>query len=73
MTTVRKIFKLLFHVLAHMYYAHFNDLLNHGLHSHLNTVFMNFILLDQEHNLLDQKETVPLEDLIQAMGLASQS
>lgn len=73
MTTVRKIFKLLFHVLAHVYYAHFNDLLNHELHSHLNTVLMNFILYHQEFHLLDPKETVPLDDLLQAMGLISQS
>ena len=73
MTTVRKIFKLLFHVQAHMYYAHFNDLLNHGLHAHLNTVLMNFILYHQEFNLLDPKETAPLDDLLQAMGLINQS
>lgn len=73
MTTVRKIFKLLFHVLAHMYYAHFNDLLNHGLHSHINTVLMNLFLYHQEFNLLDLKETAPLDDLLQAMGLTNQS
>lgn len=69
MTTVRKIFKLLFHVQAHMYYAHFNDFVNHGLNSHLNTVLMNFILYHQEFHLLDPKETAPLDDLLQAMGL----
>lgn len=73
MTTVRKIFKLLFHVLAHMYYAHFNDLLNHELHSHINTVLMNLFLYHQEFNLLDPKETAPLDDLLQAMGLINQS
>lgn len=73
MKTVRKIFKLLFHVLAHMYYAHFNDLLNHELHSHINTVLMNLFLYHQEFNLLDPKETAPLDDLLQAMGLIKQS
>ncbi|CAH3039943.1 unnamed protein product [Pocillopora meandrina] len=73
LTTVRKIFKLLFHVLAHMYYAHFNNLLNHGLQSHINTVLMNFFLYHQEFNLLDPKETAPLDDLLQAMGLINQS
>lgn len=73
MTTVRKIFKLLFHVQAHIFYAHFNDLLNHGLNSHLNTVLIHFILYHQEFNLLDPKETAPLDDLLQAMGIINQS
>ena len=68
---VRKIFKYLFHVQAHMYYAHFNDFANLELHSHLNTVFMNFIMFHQEFNLLDPKETAPLDDLIHSMGLGS--
>lgn len=73
MTTVRKMFKLLFHVQAHMFYAHFNDLLNHGLNSHLNTVLIHFVLYHQEFNLLDPKETVPLDDLLEAMGIIHQS
>ena len=68
---VRKIFKYLFHVQAHMFYAHFNEFVNLDLHSHLNTVLMNFILFHQEFNLLDPKETAPLDDLIQTMGLVA--
>lgn len=73
MTTVRKMFKLLFHVQAHMYYAHFYDFVNHQLCSHLNTVLMNFVLFEQEFHLLEPKETAPLDDLLQAMGVISQS
>lgn len=58
---------------AHMYCAHFNDFVYHELHSHLNTVLMNFVLFEQHYHLLDPKETVPLDDLLQAMGLISQS
>lgn len=73
MATVRKIFKLLFHVQAHMYYAHFSDFVNHELYSYLNTVLMNFILFQQEFHLLDPKETAPLDDLLLAMGLINQN
>jgi len=66
---VKRIIKLLFHVQAHMFYAHYKDFINFELHLHLNTVFMDFMLFSQEFNLLDVKETVPLDDLIQAMGL----
>lgn len=39
------------------------------LHPHLNCVFMNFVLFNQEFNTLDSKEMAPLDDLAQAMGL----
>jgi len=71
-TSVRKIVKLLFHVLAHMYYSHFQDLLNLELVQHLNTIlvhFLYFINFDQSLGLVESKETVVLDDLIQAMNL----
>lgn len=71
-TIVTKIEKLLFHVLVHLFFAHYLDMVNLELHPHLNCVFMNFILFNREFNSLDSKEMAPLEDLAQAMGLVAQ-
>lgn len=38
-THVRKILRLLFHVIAHVYFAHFREIALLGLHSHLNSTF----------------------------------
>lgn len=67
--TVKKIEKLLFHVLVHLFFAHYLDFVNMGLHTHLNCAFMNFVIFNQEFNTLDPKEMAPLEDLAQVMGL----
>ncbi|EDO38953.1 predicted protein [Nematostella vectensis] len=73
LTTVKKIEKLLFHVLAHLFCAHYADFVKLELHAHLNCVFINFYLFNMEFNTLDPKETAPLDDLIQAMDLAPPS
>ncbi|XP_031572534.1 MOB kinase activator 2-like isoform X2 [Actinia tenebrosa] len=67
--TVKKIEKLLFHVLVHLFFTHYLDFVNMGLHTHLNCAFMNFVIFNQEFNTLDPKEMAPLEDLAQLMGL----
>eukprot|EP00794_Sanderia_malayensis_P018229 gene18229-20047_t len=66
---VKKIFKLLFHVLGHIYTNHFNSIIEVGESYHLNTLFVHFMYFQAEHSLLDAKEIQPLEDLIQAFEL----
>lgn len=64
---VRKICRYLFHVLAHIYSAHFKETLALELHGHLNTLYVHFILFAREFNLLDPKETAVMDDLTEAL------
>ncbi|XP_065794117.1 MOB kinase activator 2 isoform X1 [Muntiacus reevesi] len=64
---VKKICKYLFHVLAHIYSAHFKETLALELHGHLNTLYVHFILFAREFNLLDPKETAVMDDLTEAL------
>lgn len=66
---VKKIHRLLFHVLAHIYYAHFKEIWMLGLHSHLNCLFAHFILFNERFKLVEEKETEILNDLIAALKL----
>eukprot|EP00163_Fabomonas_tropica_P001328 TRINITY_DN11005_c0_g1_i1.p1 TRINITY_DN11005_c0_g1~~TRINITY_DN11005_c0_g1_i1.p1 ORF type:complete len:215 (-),score=49.12 TRINITY_DN11005_c0_g1_i1:134-778(-) len=61
---VKNMFKRLFRVYAHMYHSHFNHILALGEEAHLNTCFKHFIYFIQEFSLVDKKELVPLQELI---------
>ena len=64
---VRKILRLLYHVVAHIYHCHFREVALLGLHVHLNCVFAHLTLLNQRFNLIDSKETEILGDLEAAL------
>lgn len=64
---VRKILRLLYHVVAHIYHCHFREVALLGLHVHLNCVFAHLTLLNHRFNLIDSKETEILEDLEAAL------
>ena len=64
---VRKILRLLYHVVAHIYHCHFREVALLGLHVHLNCVFAHLTLLNQRFNLIDPKETEILGDLEAAL------
>ncbi|CAO2583937.1 MOB kinase activator 2, partial [Lemmus lemmus] len=64
---VKKICKYLFHVLGHIYWAHFKETLALELHGHLNTLYVHFILFAREFNLLDPKETAVMDDLTEVL------
>ncbi|XP_003424657.1 MOB kinase activator-like 2 isoform X2 [Nasonia vitripennis] len=64
---VRKILRLLYHVVAHIYHCHFREVAHLGLHVHLNCVFAHLTLLNQRFNLIDPKETEILGDLEAAL------
>ncbi|KAL1506266.1 hypothetical protein ABEB36_005660 [Hypothenemus hampei] len=66
---VRKIIRLLYHVVAHLYAAHFKKVVMLGLHSHLNQTFAHLMALHHRFSLIDPKETDILEDLEVALGL----
>ena len=69
LTTVKKIFKLMFHVMGHIYTSHFNSIVELGELLHLNTIFVHFMYFQMEHTLIDSKEIQTLEDLVQAFNL----
>ncbi|XP_050527431.1 MOB kinase activator-like 2 [Daktulosphaira vitifoliae] len=66
---VRKIFRLLFHVLAHLYHSHFRELVLLNLHSHLNCVFSHLSVFNHRYQLIELRETEILQDLVQALKI----
>lgn len=60
----KSILKRLFRVYAHIYYEHFNQVLQLNEEAHLNTSFKHFIYFVIEFNLVEKKELVPLQELI---------
>lgn len=66
---LRKIQKLLFHVVAHIYHSHFREIVLLGLHAHLNSIFAHIIEFNLKHQVLEEKETEVLQDLIHALKL----
>ncbi|KAM7459158.1 hypothetical protein BLSTO_00062 [Blastocystis sp. subtype 1] len=67
MKTSRAIFKKLFRVYAHVYHNHLNEFTKLGAEAHLNTTFKHFILFDREFKMINIKEEVPLQKLIQRL------
>lgn len=65
----RKILRLQFHVIAHLYAAHFREIALLGLHTHLNLTFAHLTALHRRFNLIDEKETDVLRDLEIALRL----
>ena len=49
-------FRLLFHVIAHVYHAHFREIVLLQLHAHLNALFAHFVGFSNRFELLDDKE-----------------
>ncbi|XP_014248741.1 MOB kinase activator-like 2 [Cimex lectularius] len=66
---VRKILRLLFHVMAHLYHCHFREVVLLNLHAHLNCLFAHLILFNARFNLIDPHETEILSDLVTALKL----
>lgn len=66
---VKKIHGLLLHVLAHLYHAHFREMVLLQLHGHLHSLFAHFTLFNTRFNLVDPKDALVLQDLAVALGL----
>ncbi|XP_059486419.1 MOB kinase activator-like 2 isoform X2 [Neocloeon triangulifer] len=69
---VKKILRLLFHVVAHMYHSHFKEIMLLKLHSELNSVFTHIILFNERFHLIEEKETEILQDLATALRVHSE-
>ncbi|XP_043915608.1 MOB kinase activator 2 isoform X2 [Protopterus annectens] len=68
---VKRVCKHLFHVLAHLYCAHFKETVALELHGHLNTLYIHFILFVREFNLIDPKDTSIMDDLTEVLCSSS--
>lgn len=68
-THIKKIHRLLFHVLAHIYHSHFKEIVLLQLHAHLNAVFVHFVEFNLRFHTVDEKELEVLEDLIVALKI----
>jgi len=73
MPIVKQIYKRFFRVYAHIYHSHFSRIVRVGAEAHLNTCFKHFIFFVKEFKLIDDKETKPLEDLINKIMGGSES
>jgi len=65
--TVRAIFKQLTRVFAHVYHSHYDKILSLCQEAHLNALFAHFVSFGREFDLLDKKDIVPMQDLIDTM------
>ncbi len=71
MQVVKVIFKRLFRVYAHIYHSHFERIVTLGAEAHLNTCFKHFIFFVIEFELVESRELVPMQILIDSMTTAS--
>lgn len=61
---VQNIFKRLFRVYAHIFYAHFERVVEHTFDSHLNSCFKHFMYFVLEFALVREEELRPLKPLM---------
>ncbi|XP_077994934.1 MOB kinase activator 2-like isoform X2 [Glandiceps talaboti] len=66
---LQRIFRFLFHVIAHIYHGHFEHMVQLDIHAHLNCLFIHFIYFAREFSLLDSKEVLILDDLSDVLGI----
>jgi len=62
--TVGSLFKRIFRMYAHLFHSHFAKIKENGAEAHLNSSFKHFVLFALKFELIEEKEFVPLADLI---------
>ena len=67
---VKKIIRLLFNVLAHLYHGHFREIVLLNLHSHLNCLFSHLVLFNDQFKLVDEKEAELLVDDVYQVNIS---
>jgi len=72
-TTVKKIHRLLLHVIAHIYQCHWQHLVSVRLLAHVNTLTYHFLLFNKQFSLVDDKEMEVLDDLLDRLQFHSSS
>ncbi|EME31451.1 MOB kinase activator 3A [Galdieria sulphuraria] len=61
--TAKTIARRLIRIYGHMYYSHWDVILERGAESHLNTCFFQFLCFVQEFGLCSDKDIEPLKDI----------
>ena len=61
---LKRIFKVYFSILAHVYLHHYSDVVRLGGNDILNSLFLHFVYFNQEFVLLEHKDLSILEDLM---------
>uniref|UniRef100_UPI00358F5C31 MOB kinase activator 2-like isoform X1 n=1 Tax=Myxine glutinosa TaxID=7769 RepID=UPI00358F5C31 len=69
----RRVFRLLFHVAAHVATAHFSTSASLGLHPHLNTLISHLLVFAHEFNLIPADEVAAIASLASALLAARAS
>jgi hypothetical protein len=54
--TIKNIYRQLLRVFAHIYHAHFNQVLNLRAEPHFNSLFAHFLAFGKEYDLLDVRD-----------------
>ncbi len=70
---LKKTYKRLFRVYAHIYLGHFQEVCALDAEAHLNSLFKRFVFFALSYDLLDSKETLPLDNLIKALRRKEQN
>ena len=65
--TQKKIVRLLLHTLAHVYHAHYQDMVRFGLNAHLNTLTYHFMLFAKVFHLSEERDFQMLGDLFKLL------
>ncbi|RUS30833.1 Mob1/phocein [Jimgerdemannia flammicorona] len=67
LTVIKSIFRELVRLFVHIYHHHYTQVLCLYEEAHFNSLFAHFISFAMEFDLLDKKDTAPLQDLIEIM------
>ena len=67
MSTIKQIFKRLFRVYAHIYYSHLEEIEKLGQGVYVHTSFKHFVYFVTKFELLESKEWLPLQELVQGI------
>ncbi|KAJ6240585.1 mob kinase activator-like 1 [Anaeramoeba flamelloides] len=60
----KPIFRRLFRILGHIYYNHFATIREKGAEAHLNTLLIHFVYFARQFSLMEQKDYLPMKELI---------
>jgi len=65
-TTVRAIHRQLYRVFAHIYWAHYDTMLNLHQEGHWNSLFAHWVAFTREFDLVKREEMREMDELVQA-------
>eukprot|EP00913_Durusdinium_trenchii_P022502 g21139.t1 len=64
---IRVIYKRLFRIYAHIFHAHFKEMVDSDADAHLNHSFKHFVYFVKEFDLIEDSELEPMGDLIRLL------